>query len=218
MAVTHGRFGRVRITGSTPTSTTDLTATLSSADYRSLTIDDTTRRHWDPNSTLHRVYGATTGAVLTDAYTIDYVRGRFVFSTDHSTAVAYKVDAGWLPTSCLGVTKAWTLDVTNTLIDATVFNCTAGQSFRSYIPGMTEGIITLSRLVGTSESTAPPFIDRQALDSPLYLELMPNATGGDKFECYARIQTDAHTWSVDDLGQEQVTLKVDGPVYFTTAT
>ena len=217
MAVIHGRFGRVRITAATPTSTTDLAADLST-DGVSVIIADTTRRHWDPNSTLHRVYGATTDAVLTDAYTVDYVRGRIVFSTAHSTAVTYTVDAGWLPTSCLAVTKSWVLDVSNELIDATVFNCTAAASYRTFLPGLTDATIQLSRLAVSSESTGPPFIDRLAVHTPLFVELMPNATGGDKWECYARVQSNVHDWRVGELGQENITLKVDGPVYWTTAT
>jgi len=218
MAVLHGRFGRVRITAATPTSTTNLAADMLT-DKRTVIVTDTTRRHWDPNSTLHRVYGATTATALTDAYTVDYVRGRFLFSTDHSTSVTYKVDAGWLPTSCLAVTRGWTLDYTVDLKDATVFSCaTANSDWRTFLPGLPDATITLDRLSASTESTAPPFVDRLALQSPLFVELMPNATAGDKWECYARIQSNVHNVPVDDFVSETVTLKVDGPIYFTTAT
>jgi len=166
------------------------------------------------------VYGATTGTPLAAAsYTLDYVRGRVVFSTDHSTAVVYKVDMAWFPTSCLGVTKSWSLDVSNDLKDSTVFSCATGSiGWRTFTPGLGEGTIQLGRLYGSSESTGPPFVDRQALSSPLFVELLPSATAGDKFECYAYIQTDSHQISVDDLGQENVTLKPSGPIHYTTST
>lgn len=219
MAVIHGKFGRVRITAATPTSTTNLGTDLLT-DKRTLILTDTTRRHWDPAATLLRVYGATTGTPLAaGTYTPDYVRGRVNFTTDHSTSVAYKVDAAWMPTSCLAVTRAWTLDYSVDIKDATVFTCsTVNSDWRTYLPGLPEATIRLDRLNASSESTAAPFIDRLTLQTPLFIELMPNATLADKWECYARIQADAHSVPVDDLLTESVTLRVDGPIYWTTST
>lgn len=220
MAVTviHGRLGRVRITGSVATTSTNVAATLSSDDDKTLTIANTSQRHWSA-STLPRVYGATTGTELTDAYTVDRVRGRVVFSTAHSTGVAYKVDIGWLPTSCLAMTRSWSLEVSNSLQDATVFSCSTDETtWREWVPGPNEATVQLGRLISSTESTSVPFFDRAILDSPLYLELMPNATAGDKFECYAYVQADANSRSIDSLAEENITLKVDGPVYFTTST
>jgi hypothetical protein len=97
-------------------------------------------------------------------------------------------------------------------------NTAAGGVWRTFVPGLNEATIQLGRLQYSSGSSGPVFVDRQALAAPLYLELWPSGTGGHKFECYARIQGDAHQISVTDLGQENVTLKADGPVYYTTTT
>lgn len=218
MAVIHGKMGRVRIGASVATTSTNVAATLSSDDDVTLTIANSSQRHWTQGSTMPRVYGATTDAELTDAYTVDCVRGRVVFSTAHSTAVAYKVDIAWVPMSCLGVTRSWTLDVSNDLKDVTVFPCSTSHGWRAFAPGLSEATISLGRLVATSESTAPPFIDRQALEAPLYVELHPDYSTGGHFAAYARIQARGNQVSVDDIAQETVTLKVDGPVYWTTST
>jgi len=216
--VIHGRLGRVRITGSVATTSTNVAATLSSVDKMTLTIANTSRRHWSV-STMPRLYGATTGTELADAYTVDRVRGRIVFSTAHSTAVAYKVDIAWLPTSCLGMTKSWSLEVSNSLSDATVFSCSTSETaWREYVPGAGEATVQLGRLISSTETSSAPFFDRQILGSPLYVELMPNATAGEMFECYAYVQSDQNNRAVDNLAEENITLKVDGPVYFTTST
>ena len=218
MAAIHGALGRVRITSSIATTSTDAAGTLSSVDDRTLTIANATQRHWEPGTTMPRVYGATT-AVEIGAYAVNHVQGTIVFATDHSTAVAYKVDYAWFPTSCLGMCRSWSLDASVDMADTTVFSCSTATDigWRTYTPGLAGATIKLGRLYGTSESSAPAFVDRQALGNPLYVELW-NSTGGDRFECYARIQGDAWANPVDGLLTEEVTLQADGPVYWTTST
>ena len=216
MAAQHGRMGRVNITASIATTSTDAAGTLSSADYKTLTIADSTQRHWPPGSTLPRVYGATTNTEI-GSYVVDHVRGIVTFA--HSTAVAYKIDYAWYPTSFLGMTRSWSLDVSQDMADVTVFSSsTGGRIWRQFAAGLNEGTIQLGRLYASSETSAPPFIDRQSLQSPLYVELLPNGTEASKFECYARIQGDAWQTGLDGPITENVTLKVDGKTYWTTST
>lgn len=217
MAATHGKLGRVNITSSVATTSTNVAGDLA-VNKRTLTIATSSNRHWTQGSTMPRLYGATTNTEL-GGYTVDYVRGIITFATDHSTAVAYKVDCAWYPTSFLGMTRSWTLDVSQDMADVTCFSSAAGGTkWRSFLGGVDEGTIKLGRFYGSSETSAPPFVDRQALLSPLYVELMPNGTGGDKFECYARIQGDAWNTNLDGAIGEDVTLKVDGKLYWTTST
>ncbi|NIO43817.1 MAG: hypothetical protein GTO41_28875, partial [Burkholderiales bacterium] len=73
-----------------------------STDGVTLTIDSTARRHWNrANSTALKVYGATTDTALTDAYTPNYVQGKVVFSTAHSTAVSYIIDCEFMTSAYL---------------------------------------------------------------------------------------------------------------------
>jgi len=217
MAAIHGSLGRVLITAAAPTSTTNIAADLAAGGLN-LTITQATRRHWDRNSSM-AVYGGTT-KILSSDYSVDWVRGRVTFSTARSTAVVYTVDASWYPTSCLGMTRSWVLDASVDMADTTVFACsTSGdQGWRTFTAGLAEGTIKLGRIMATSQSSAPAFVDQQAVSSPLYVELMPNGTAADKYECYARIEGDAWQTAVDGAITEDVTLKVDGQLYWTTAT
>jgi hypothetical protein len=216
MAAIHGKYGRVRLTASTPTSSTNLTADLA-VDKKTLSIAQSTRRHWDRNSSFAVYDGAT--MILSSDYSVDWVRGKVTMSTARSTAGTYTVDCAWYPTSCLGMTRSWTIDASVDMADATVFPCsTAGRGWREFVPGVGQATIKLGRLWGTSESSAPPFVDRQAVSSPLYVELMPSGTAADKWECYASIQGDAWNVNLDGAIAEDVTLQADGPIYWTTAT
>jgi hypothetical protein len=218
MAATHGKLARVNISASVATTTTDAVGTLSSADDKTLTIAASSQRHWTQGSTMPRVYGATTNTEI-GSYTVDYVRGIVTFATAHSTATAFKVDYAWYPTSFLGMTRSWSLDASQDMADVTVFSSsTGGTRWRSFAAGLNEGTIQLGRFYASSETSAPPFIDRQSLQSPLYVELLPGGTAGDKFECYARIQGDAWQTGLDGPISENVTLKVDGKLYWTTST
>lgn len=215
MAAIHGKYGRVRITAATPTSSTDIGADLAAGGV-ALTIGESTRRHWDRNSSFAIYDGAT--MILSSDYTVDWVRGRASFSTARSTAGTYTVDAAWFPTSCLGMTRSWTIDASVDMSDVTVFPCTTVEGWRAFVPGVGQATIKLGRLWGSSETSGPPFVDRVTVESPLYVELMPNGTAADKWECYARIQGDAWNVNQDGAIAEDVTLIADGPIYWTTAT
>jgi hypothetical protein len=216
--VIHGKLGRVRITGTVPTTEPALAASLANGGLL-LTITEATKRHWSPDGELAV---NTSEGVVADSYIVDNVRGTVTFSTPHSTDLTWTVDAEWMPTSCLGLTKNWTLDVSNDVKDASVFACTTAEvdavGWRQFAPGLGEGTVSLSRLAGSSETTGPPFTDRQSLQAPLYLELYSDYTTGGRFECFARIQGRSNDVSVGDLLGETVTLKVDGPLYWTTST
>ncbi|RPH47104.1 MAG: hypothetical protein EHM91_06475 [Planctomycetota bacterium] len=217
MAATHGKLARVNISASVATTSTNVAGDLA-VDKRTLTIAESSRRHWTQGSTMPRVYGATTNTEI-GSYTVDHVRGIVTFATDHSTAVNYKVDCAWYQTSFLGMTRSWSLDVSQDMADVTCFSSsTGGVRWRQFEAGLNEGTIKLGRIMASSQSSAPAFVDRQALDSPLYVELLPGGTAGDKFECYARIQGDAWQTSLDGPITEDVTLKVDGKLYWTTST
>jgi hypothetical protein len=216
MGSISGKLARVRYTAATPTSSTNQAATLAAGGIN-LTINATGRRRWDPESTLLRVYGASTSAAYdSTSYVVDYPIGRVRFSTAHSTSVTYTVDVPWLATSYLGQTRSWTMETRVDMLDCTAFSTgSSGRQFRSYVPGLSDVSVTLGRLFNSS-ATGPVMVDRALLDSPFYLELVLNSTDQAGFVCYGRVQTDAFAEDAADLAKETVTFKPTGQVYYTT--
>lgn len=219
MAAISGKLARIRYGALTATSSTNQAATLSSADNKTLTINTTARRRWDPTSTHVHVYSneVSTGlAVSSSLYTVDHAVGRARFSVASATSFVYTVDVPWLATSYLTQAKAWTLNTNVNMLDCTAFStASTGRAWRSFVPGLTDATVTVSRFFDSS-STGPIMVDRALLGSPFYLELVLNSTDQAQYVCYGRIESDQFNANVGDLITEEVTFKPTGQVYFTT--
>lgn len=215
MAATQGKLARIRYTAAVPTSSTDQAATLA-ADGLSVVINATGRRRWDQTvgSSGYAVAKAGTPLAASE-YTPLYGKGTFQFTTAHTTG-AYTVDVPWLATSYLTQARAWTLNTNVDMLDATAFSTgAAGAAWRSFVPGLSDATVTISRFFNSS-STGPVFLDRALLGSPFYLELILNSTDQAGYVCYGYVQSDQFTEDVGALVAESVTFKPSGPVYYTT--
>jgi hypothetical protein len=219
MSALSGKIARVGMTAATPTSSTNQAATLAPGGLN-LTINATGRRRWAVEPSNIAVFAGATQVASSD-YVIDYPIGRIRFDAARSTAVTYTLDVPWLATSYIGHTKAWTLDVAVAQNDCTAFSTgTDGAAWRTYLPGLTDANVTLSRYVaggGTGgETTGPIMVDRQMLNSDFYLDLIVNATDQSRYVAYGRIAGIQTSVPVDGVGMEQVTFKPSGEVYWTT--
>ena len=218
MAAISGKLARIRYTAAVPTSSTDQAADLA-VDGVTLTINATGRRRWDPTSTKYAVYSdesSTSIAVPSSLYRIDHAVGRMVFSAAGSTSATITVDVPWLATSYLTQAHAWTLNTDVDMLDCTAFSTGAsGAAWRSYVPGLTDASVTISRFFSTGD-TGPVFIDRAVLNSPFYLELILNSTDQAGYVCYGTVQTDSLSEDVGGLVGEEITFKPTGQVYYTT--
>jgi len=215
MAGISGKLARVRISAATPTSSTDQAATIS-ADKLSVTITATGRRRWDPSVSSSGYAVCLAGTPVAAAqWTPLYGKGMFQFTTAHTTGV-WTVDVPWFATAYLGQTKGWTLEARTDMLECTAFSTSATKAaWRTYVPGLNDATITLDRFFNSS-STGPVFIDRQALNLPMYVELVLNSTDQAQYVAYGYIQTDQFTEDVVDLAKETVTFKPTGPIWYTT--
>jgi hypothetical protein len=228
MAVISGKLARIRFTAAVPTSSTNQACTLSSnagatTGGTNLQITATGRRRWAVESTNIAVYGGASSGHLYSSteYEVDHGLGRVRFKVAQATAPtkAYTVDVPWLATSFLTLAKSWSLNVNQEMLDVTSFatasSAAAAPQFRTFVPGLTDASVSVSRFFNSS-STGPVFIDRALLQSPFYLELILNSTDQAGFVCYGHVQTDQFNADVASLMAEEVTFKPTGPVYFTT--
>ena len=216
MTVLSGKVAKVKITAITPTSATGETFTkLSTGKYQ---ITDYTKRHWDRQTTgLPSVYVATTLHGAAD-YAVDPVNGIIQFSPTSITTgtVAVTADIHYVAASYLGRTHAWSAEMETNMFDVTAFNTSTGsRTWRSFTPGLTEGTVTLSRHVDSS-STGPEFFDRLNLSNDVLVELHMNDF--DHLAGYGWIEADNWDVPIDDMESEEITIKLDGPLYYSTSS
>lgn len=224
MAALQGKAARIRYTAAVATSSTNQACTLSSVDKVTLTVNATGRRRWDPTSTHIHVYGggSSSTAISSTDYVVDYAVGRIRFSTAHTTAPtkAYTLDIPWLATSYLAYAKAFTVTNSVDMLDVTSFSTgTDGAQFRTYLPGLSNTEVTISRFVPggtTSETTAPVFVDRALLNLPFYLELIVNSTDQAGYVGYGYVSGIQGSEQVDTIAAEEISFKVSGALNYTT--
>ena len=86
------------------------------------------------------------------------------------------------------------------------------SGWRQYQPNLTGATATISRY--WNDST---FVDLLVADNPQFLvELVVNSAQGWKYEGFARLQQDSINTAVDAIVSEDLSLVIDGQLYFTT--
>ncbi|MFH2072385.1 MAG: hypothetical protein ABIJ75_05980 [Actinomycetota bacterium] len=217
MAALSGKVARIKLCAQTATRSTNEAATLAPGGLV-LNIDTRARRHWDRSLTSTPVVtqaGATAVAIGSSNYVVDYAAGQVTFSTARSTAAAITLDINYMTASYVGLAKGWSLDVDVNLLETTVLSTlsTATTQWRTYTPGLSGGSVTMPRYL--SDSTGRVFFDLQNVGNDLILELIPS-TGAGGFQGYGYVESDSNDVSIDGLAEETVTVKIDGPLTYTT--
>lgn len=214
MAAITGRQAKLKITAASGTASTgqalsEASPTTNIYTYR---IDTAARRHWDRGASV-TLYRNTTAVDATD-YTINYAVGEVSFGQAQSTGETMTADITWLAASYLADARAWTLDVETDMLDITTFTTTTGNTeWREFATGLSGAAATLERIT-VSDSTGATFFDRVSAGQDLVVEFIVADTN--KYEGYAHIEGDEHETVVDALSEETVTLRIDGPLSYTT--
>lgn len=217
MAAVSGKLARVRVTAGTATQSTNEAATLST-DGVTLLINASSKRHWDRSvSSTPRVYSSTsTGtAIASSLYSVNKATGVVTFTAAKSTSLTYTLDVDYLATSYLTETRAWSLDISNDMLDTTAFSTSATNPvWRTFKPGLSQATVTLDRFA--TDTTGPTFFDRLTSTQDLIVELVTVSTASMKYEGFARIARDGFNAEIASLGSESVDLQIDGQLSFTT--
>ncbi len=215
MGAIAGNLARIKYTSAAATSSTDNAATLA-GDGLSCTVDSTSLRHWNRNNStaVHVFLGAV--EVSSTKYSVQWPLGKVVFSAAQ-TPGTYTIDMETHSATALGLAQSWTANLNTELLDITSFSTGAGTvtSWRSYVPGVNSATATIGKLMSTG-TTGPLFIDRQAVQTDLIIDLITASSGVDKLTGWCRVETDAHETTVDALARENVTLRIDGPLYWSS--
>lgn len=201
-----GKDANVKITSVAATTSTGESATLSPDGY-SVQIDDPAKRHWDPTSATRPVLYHNSTAVDPSLYQVNYVQGKFEFSSTQSTGV-YTSDVEYLTASKVAGGREWNLNVETDMFEVSEFG---SSGWRQFQPNMTGASVTISRYWTDSS-----FLDLLSNESRFVVELFPNDAGGWKYEAFARPRADQVGAAVDSIVGEAVQLQVDGKLYFST--
>ena len=214
MVAVTGKAARIAFTAASPTSSTNNAATLSTNGL-TLSIDSTSRRHWNRASSTHiQVFEAAVNRT-TDITDINYVQGKVTFDVAHSTASAWTIDMEYLTSSFVGQGQSWQADVETDMLDQTSFSTTtADVQWRTMKPGLSGASVSIDRF--WASSTGPAFFDRLASNQDMMVELWRDYTSARKLEGFAYVSEDGFEVPVDESAAETVELTVDGQLYTST--
>ena len=206
-----GRSADINITSVVPTTSTGEAATAStgSAAVRPFVqVDDTGKRIWDPDSTPVLYLNST--AVSSTAYTVNYVQGKFErSSTANFAAGTYTADIEYLTVSRVAGGREWQLTVNTDAFEVTEFG---SSGWREFQPNLAGAQVTMSRYWNDED-----FFDLLNSGNAKFLvDLVVNSAGGWRYQAFTRVAQDQVNTAVDAIVNEQITLQVDGQVYYTT--
>ena len=225
MAIVTGKGAKVKFTSATYSTAaaeafTSISATTDRTEFR---ITDATKRHW---ARITSTGGPKPPLMLVNStahvgdFAVNYVQGKVTFDPALTTAesalvtgTVYYVTASFLPW-----TRSFTADIQTDMLDVTSFSTTTGNvQWRSFVGGLSGATIDLGRVVASGPATTgyqPMWFDRLNTEQDVIVELHMASTY--KLEGYARVVGDNWDTSVDSLQGENVTLTVDGPLYYAT--
>ncbi len=114
-----GRSAELLVTGLNGIGSTDNAATIA-ADFLSVQIDSTLRRHWDINSTTPTAWldGSTVGI---GPYTVNYVQGKFEFTSTQDSTGVWTIDTDYLTATNVAGGREWNLTVEHEAFEVTEF-------------------------------------------------------------------------------------------------
>ncbi len=217
MAAVSGKVARIRRTAAAAVNSTN-EASDQSTDNFTLSINSTTKQHWDRTSTAPAIFisGSTTTDRAGDIESINYVQGQITWTTSHSTTTTITMDVDYLPTDYLAGGRNWTLNIDNALHDVTAFSSDGTDvTWRIFVPGVNEATVDIEHLIqaGTTDNI---FFDALNLPSSNFLLELVVDGGGDVYEMFCRVADFSPSVPLDGVADEGVSLMVDGVVYRTT--
>ena len=220
MAAVTGKGAKVKVTSATYSTAaaeafTSISPTTDRTEFR---ITDGTKRHWaritSTGGPLPPLMLVNSTAHVGD-FDVNYVQGKVTFDPALTTADVVTGTVYWHTASFLPWTRSFTMDVQTDMLDVTAFSTTTGVvQWRSFVGGLSGATIDLGRIVDTPTTSTPMWFDRLNTDQDILVELHMASTY--KFEGWARVEGDSWGASVDALQTEDVTLTVDGPLYYAT--
>jgi len=219
MAAIAGKSAKIRTTSVLGTSSTDNAATITTGagtGASSVQINATGRRHWDRSATATPdLFLNSTLVPSTLVSKINSVQGIFELQDSRTSTGVYTIDCHFLTTSYLAGGQSWELNWDTNMYDTTSFAVSTGvQQWRSFVPGLSGGSVSISRLASTGGTTGPLVYDHMNLQNDVVVELVTDTAN--HYEAYGYYNSLGVTADIDALTVESIDIQIDGDLYFST--
>ena len=219
MVVIAGKSAKIRSTSVLGTSSTDNAATITTGlagALSSVQINATGRRHWDRSATATPdLYLNSTLVPSSDIASINPVQGIFSLDNSRTSTGVYTIDCHFLTTSYLAGGQSWELDWDTDMYDTTTFSVTtADVQWRTFVPGLSGGSVSISKLASTGGTTGPLVYDHMNLQSDVVVELVTN--DANHYEAYGYYSALGVQADIDGLTVESIDITIDGDLYYST--
>lgn len=206
-----GRSAALRITGAVPTSSTNVSCTATTGAAGNVQITSTAQRFLNPSGThaLYRIAAGSTTLESSTKYTINYIQGKFEYAAGQTVSTGtYQADIEYLTASNVAGGREWSLNVDQDMFEITEFG---SSGWKQYQPNLVGASASISRFWGDAT-----FFDYLNTSQKFVVDLVINSVNADRYQAFAYVESDSITTPVDGLVNENVNLRIDGAVYYTT--
>lgn len=218
MTATHGNRGQLLI-ALPPNAAFTNQALTDSGDhltYNSSAIP--TKRYWDRTASFV-FQQSNNGSVWTPVSpaSVQYVGGLVTFSAPAGGTNQARIASGaYLPYAAIGDIVEWAPDLDRDTSETTCMTTNSTPTrWKTFKPGLIGGSIKISKFL--VDNTYEGLITISSDDTLIASLVMDATTGLPRLECYCKLEKDGMKVPLNDLEMEDLTFKIDGPLYLASS-
>lgn len=208
-----GYSGSILIT-STPNVALTNEVLTDSGDHTTFNEATASKRYWDRTAafTVQTTTngGSTWSTAAANTYTIRYVTGQVVLNSALTGTPGCRISVGaYLPYSTFGQMKLWEAVLADDMLDNTSFSGFGGSHFKTYQPALSGADFKADQFYVDST-----FFSILNLGTLFVFSGNTGRTAGERYEGYARLKGDDIKTAVNALIEENLTMVLDGQLYY----
>jgi hypothetical protein len=218
MTATHGNHGQLLLT-STPNLAFTNQALTDSGDHLTYNCSAIpTKRYWDRTASF--VFQQSSNGTVWNTVSpsaVQYVGGLVTFATPAGGTNQARIASGaYLLATAIGDIVEWAPDLDRDTSETTCMTTNSTPTrWKTYKGGLIGGSIKISKFLVDNTYVGLVTI---GTDDTLIASLVVDATTGlPRLECYCKLEKDGMKVPLDDLEMEDLTFKIDGPLYLAAS-
>lgn len=165
----------------------------STSDDQTYTIDDATKKYWDRDTAVQVFDDGVAVDPQTDPYRIIRLTGQVVFDSVNALRGPITVTGKYLPTSVAAGARAYSFELTQSILDDTTFDDLGSDDFARKIPGLKNVSGSISRRFRVESGMAAALI----AGDPIILELYTDRAEAPDLVCWALLSKEGIQSAVD---------------------
>lgn len=218
MTAIHGSHGQLLLT-STPNVAMTNQALTDSGDHTTFNISNAVaKRYWDRTAafTFQTSTDGTTWNTVTPT-SVQYVGGLVTFpSAVTGTHQARIASGAYLPYAAIGDILEWAPDLDRDTSETTCMSTNnIPTRWKTFAAGLIGGSIKISKFL--VDNTYVNLVTITTDDTLVASLVMDVTTGLPRLECYCKLEKDAMKVPLKDLEMEDLSFKIDGPLYLASS-